>query len=63
MEYYFSDINLATTEQLMKFIRMDQERQGDGFGNLFDFNCLWTTHYLGHALFSALTMDFCAHSK
>lgn len=30
MEYYFSDVNLATTDHLMRFINKDPE----GFGNI-----------------------------
>lgn len=30
MEYYFSDVNLATTDHLMRFINKDP----DGFGNI-----------------------------
>jgi La-related protein 7 len=31
VEYYFSDINLATTEHLMRFITKDPE----GYGELY----------------------------
>lgn len=37
MEYYFSDLNLATTDHLMRFINKDPE----GFGKLFSFEFLY----------------------
>jgi len=31
VEYYFSDINLATTEHLMRFISKDPEGYGESY--------------------------------
>ena len=34
VEYYFSDLNLATTDHLMRFINKDAE----GYGKVFQFH-------------------------
>ena len=46
MEYYFSDINLATTDHLMRFINKDPE----GYGKIYLFHYFYCIVYVLVAL-------------
>lgn len=56
MEYYFSDLNLATTDHLMRFISKDPE----GFGKLTSngFSCIAQRKFSLWHVFLILSISF-----